>query len=426
MKNKLHIIILSLLTTLSAFSCNDDSSEINQKLESITSNVPATIRLTEGESINYQLNIPEGLDATYTWVYNTEVISETTTATFNPQSAGSGKLTIVIKDKNKQYKILEHNVVIAKKRAYKTVGYLPSYRESFTNTNIQWDMLTHLNLSFARVNADGSLNDTQVRDKFLYTARDGHSKGVYVLLSLGGGDGSKEFSTALLSAEGRQNIIRSTLQTVKDLSLDGVDVDYEDWGWNDTENNRKKSDALNELLQGFREAMDKNMLLTAALFINALNYGWYTQSIINKLDYVTLMTYDKTGNWESSAIGPHAPYEYLTSTVEKGIALGIPKEKMLPGIPFYGRSFPDSNPTHSTTLNYSEITDKYIGSENKNELVIGNTKIYYDGLPMIKQKAEYVVTQQLGGVMLWEITQDSQTKTKSLFSAINSILTPQL
>ena len=424
MKNKIQMILLSFLTVLSASSCNDNKIDMQQMLEKVTFEGPDVIRIQAGESENYKLNVPTDLKATYAWVYNKELISETTEATFHPQSAGSGKLTIVIKNENKEYKVIERDVLVAKNKTTKVIGYYPSYRENFTN--MQWDKLTHVNLSFAKVNSDGSLNDTQVRERFQYIAHDAHAKGVYLLLSLGGGGGEEEqnsFSTALLNPDARKNIIKNAVQTAKDLSLDGIDVDYEDWGWKETEANRKKSEALADLLQGLRNALTENALLTVSIYVNALNDGWYTKQMIDLLDYVTLMTYDKTGSWASSEVGPHAPFEYYTSTVEKSISLGFPKEKIIPGIPFYGRIFPNNTPESSYLMTYSAIVDKYPDAENKN--VIEAINLYYDGLPMVRQKAQYVKDNHIGGVMIWEITQDSENASKSLLNAIHSIFTPQ-
>lgn len=421
MKNKFNMILLSLFSVLSAFSCNDDKMDIDRKMEEITFNGPEVIRLHVGETGKYSINVPADLKATYTWVYNKEILSESTEVTFSPQASGSGTLTIVIKNENKQYKVIEKEVLVARNEGMKVVGYYPSYRDNFTN--MDWSKLTHVNLSFARVRADGSLNDSQVREKFRYIAREAHAHGVYLLLSLGGGGGEEEqnsFSTALLNAEARQNIIKNALQTVKDLSLDGIDVDYEDWGWKDTEMNSRKSEALTSLLAGFRSEMEENALLTVSIYISALTDGWYTKEMIDMLDYATLMTYDKTGSWASSEVGPHAPFDYYTQTVEKCLELGYPKEKIIPGIPFYGRIFPDNRPETSYLITYSEIVDTYPGAENQN--AIDGIRLYYDGLPMVKQKTQYAKDNGIGGVMIWEITQDSPNQSKNLLNAINSIV----
>lgn len=421
MKNKMNMILLSLFSVLSAFSCNDDKMDMDRKLEEITFNGPDVIRLHVGETGKYSINVPADLKATYTWVYNKEILSESTEATFSPQASGSGTLTVVIKNENKQYRVIEREVLVARNEGMKVVGYYPSYRDNFTTMN--WSKLTHVNLSFARVQADGSLNDSQVREKFRYIARDAHANGVYLLLSLGGGGGADEqnsFSTALLNAEARQNIIKNALQTVKDLSLDGIDVDYEDWGWKETEMNSRKSAALADLLSGFRREMEESALLTVSIYINALDDGWYTKEMIDMLDYATLMTYDKTGSWASSEVGPHAPFDYYTGAVEKSLDLGYPKEKIIPGIPFYGRIFPDNKPETSYLMTYSEIVETYPGAENQN--AIDGIRLYYDGLPMVKQKTQYAKDNGIGGVMIWEITQDSPNQSKSLLNAINSIV----
>lgn len=56
------------------------------------------------------------------------------------------------------------------------------------------------------------------------------------------------------------------------------------------------------------------------------------------LDYISVMTYDNAGSYDGKT-GHHSGYAYSTSTLEFFHNKGIDKEKLLIGIPFYGKEF---------------------------------------------------------------------------------------
>lgn len=414
MKKILYIIAL---LGVAMVSCSDGIGE--SLIDSVTFNGPDEIRLQVGESITLSVDAPSALKAEYTWVYAKAVVGTGKSIDFSQSAPGSGTLTVIIRDDQKNLRSFERKVYVTRTTSYRIVGYLPSYR---TNLSVvQWDKLTHINLSFARVNADGSLNDTQVRARFGGLSATAKANGVRLLLSLGGGGGQAEqdaFTACLTNSAARENMVKNVLQTVSDLSLDGVDVDYEDWAWGASDANVARQAGFLDLVTRLREALPDGVL-SSALAGNALQNGWYSQEIVSKLDYVTLMAYDKTGTW-SSTIGPHAPYDYFVELCEACITQGIPAEKIVPGVPFYGRAFPYGKSENARDYSYSEIVSAYPGSENSNS--IDGEYLWYDGLPMIADKCSYVKTNSLGGIMIWEITMDSTDAKKSLLNAINSNL----
>ena len=51
-----------------------------------------------------------------------------------------------------------------------------------------------------------------------------------------------------------------------------------------------------------------------------------------------LMTYDEAGTWEGKT-GHHSKYSFCISGSQYYVNKGIPKEKVLMGVPFYGHTF---------------------------------------------------------------------------------------
>lgn len=409
------LIYIVFIMAASMASCGGNLSEL--PIDSVRFNGPDEIRLQVGESVTLSVDAPSGLDAEYTWVYAKSVIGNGKSIEFSQSTPGSGVLTVIIKDSDKNLRSFERKVYVTRATGYKVVGYLPSYR---TNLSVvQWDKLTHVNLSFARINADGSLNDTQVRARFAGLSKTAKANGVRLVLSLGGGGGQSEqdaFTACLTDKDARARMVENVLQTVRDLSLDGVDIDYEDWAWGASDANKARQEGLLDVVTMFRKALPDGVV-SAALAGNALQNGWYSKAIVDQMDYVTLMAYDKTGTW-SSDIGPHAPYAYFVELCEACAEQGIPSEKIVPGVPFYGRAFPYGKTANARDYSYSEIVSAYPGAENKNS--VEADYLWYDGLPMIADKCSYVKTHSLGGIMIWEITMDTTDASKSLLAAINA------
>ena len=204
---------------------------------------------------------------------------------------------------------------------YYIVGYFPSYNANANADNCWWD-ITHVNLSFVKINADGSINDGNVRRSYPQVAAKAKEHNVKMMVSLGGGGPKEEqdaFAAAVLDDTARENIIKNVMGLVNELGLDGVDIDYEAWNY-PKEQVAQLVPALEKLFTGFRKALGKKGLLSSAVAIYGLDKGGYTKATMESMDYMTIMAYDLTG-W-SSVMGPHSPFSYAVEGCEKALANG--------------------------------------------------------------------------------------------------------
>lgn len=90
----------------------------------------------------------------------------------------------------------------------------------------------------------------------------------------------------------------------------------------------------------------------------------------------------------------------------------MPAKKVILGVPFYGRP---SWASYETILQ----TDK--NAYKKDIATIYGMEAYYNGLPTIRKKTKYAINH-FGGVMIWEITQDTTIKKYSLLTAIQQAI----
>jgi GH18 family chitinase len=301
------------------------------------------------------------------------------------------------------------------------VGYLPQWKLPYTP---QWQKITHLCLAFGTVNSDGSLSVANI-EKLRGHIADARSNKVKVLLSIGGG-GSREFSEALLDKGKRTFLKENIIKAVKDFNLDGADIDFEEWAGSPDGASREdllNRDALESLYKELREKMGKEKLITAAVSASWDNGGWgfyhcYSSSMYQYLDFVSLMLYDETGPWSKTKAGQHAAWDYFENSIHYWLHdKKLPKEKLVAGVPFYGYLFKSKdNGEGAASVDYRDILKDFPNQDAHLKDNIG--LLYYNGMETIKKKAKYILDNNLAGIMIWELTQDTDLADKSLLHVI--------
>lgn len=294
----------------------------------------------------------------------------------------------------------------------KVVAYVPNWvdLEQFSKT-VAYSKLTHINIAFENpVDAEGKLSYNE-KDAALISRA--HAKKVKVLVSIGGGSASgdpvlKARYAALLGDEKRPEFVKKIVTYLADHDFDGVDVDIE--GSSIDGNYGKFIHDLAEALK------PKGKLLTAAL---SQGYGGdkVPASVFEQLDFLNIMAYDATGNWDAKHVGQHSSLEFAKSTTAYWLGRGLPESKAVLGVPFYGYGFGEAY-RKDDGYSYEEITAAYPGAENLDQ--VGST-IWYNGIPTIRAKVQYVIDHNLAGVMIWSLDNDAEGD-KSLLHAIDATL----
>ena len=227
--------------------------------------------------------------------------------------------------------------------------------------------------------------------------------------------------------------------------FDGIDIDWEypnDCGLScDTSG----FEGYRNLMQAMR-AKFGNKLVTAAISsgeskLNAADYGGAAQYV----DFYMLMSYDFFGAW--SATGPTAPHSALHQFsgipiagfyADKGVQVlrskGVPADKILLGIGFYGRGWtgvtqatPGGTATGAATGTYEAGIEDYKVLKNScpatgqiagtSYAKCANNWWSYDTPATISGKMNYLKQQGLGGAFFWEFSGD--TSDGELIKAIS-------
>jgi len=278
--------------------------------------------------------------------------------------------------------------------SFKVVGYFPTYRFGEIN-NIDFSALNYVNIAFGNLDANGMMivgDNVSLKSTVSFIK----SKGPKVLLSIGGGEFSEQVAgnwLVAISKDKRKQTLEGIIRFLKDNNLDGIDVDFEG------EMLKRLGANYSSFIKDLKMFLHhEGMPITAA--VAATNWhDFIPKSTFHEYDFLNLMTYDATGPWNMNNPGPHSSIEFTMSSIEYWInQQSNPKEKIVMGIPFYGRNF---DPGDGKAYTYRTLMESDI--ENAYHDQIGLT--YYDGIPTIVEKVSKAI-MHTNGIMIWELGQD--------------------
>jgi chitinase len=312
------------------------------------------------------------------------------------------------------------------------IGYLAAFKNMKATLDVtDLSQLTHINIAFLNPDANGVLDAggvmTCMQDQahVPVTAQDlrdvvtrAHAGGVKVLASLGGGQipaCSGDWSQ-WLSEGHRAALIQNLMQYVKDYDLDGLDVDLE-WGvLTKIDSDGDYTPFVTELGQALHA---RHKLLTCATASRP--GGMVPQASLASFDYVNIMSYDRVGpNWGTPG-DEHASFADAQADIALWQAQGLPRSKLVLGIPFYGYGFNGYNQRYDYKDILTTFGDAAAEGDVEGKACAGCRYVTYNGRPTIRRKAA-LAAQQGAGLMIWELSADAPG-INSLLDAAHESLT---
>lgn len=298
------------------------------------------------------------------------------------------------------------------------IGYLPAGDGDFDSQfdNLHWESLTHINVSFAHVKSDGTLNTSKVTDAKLRQIRaKAQEYGVKVLISINKNT-TGEFTAAIKNETSRNALAANIIAFTKGNQLDGFDIDYEEYdNWN------ANFPSLLAFIKSLHENKEESMLMTCAVVSRWLNYTTEWQ---NYFDYINLMSYDK-GCYTETPV-QHSSYEDFVADLNYWVnTCKVPKSKIVGGLPFYGYSWDDGiNKDEVRAVRFNGVL-KFFGDTHGLEAVADAdniSKTYYNGRPTIRKKCQYIMDNDFGGVMIWQLFQDAYQEELKLINVVGEVI----
>ncbi len=298
------------------------------------------------------------------------------------------------------------------------------------------DPKADLNTAYNRENSVNGKDDGQFRGYFhqLQELKRRYPR-LKILISLEGA--GADFALGA-KPENRQAFVTSCVDTflrghfapgiVEPGIFDGIDVDWEYPQAADADNFR-------ELLQEFRRQMETvrpGLRLSIAVGPSPrMEPGTDFAHIARLVDQIGVMNYDYTGPW-SKTTGFLAPLFPNPGHRSGSIAVsmsayedaGVPREKLLMGVPFYGYEWSGVAGTDHGLFQAGSGVEgdrpfRYIRTLTTPASVYrdppsrapwlfdGQNFWTYDDAVSVGYKVSYAARQHLGGIMIWELSEDT-------------------
>ncbi|KAI5697575.1 hypothetical protein M8J75_012443 [Diaphorina citri] len=335
----------------------------------------------------------------------------------------------------------------------------------FTPQNINPYLCTHLIYAFGGLDKENGLRpfdkyqDIEQGGYAKFTGLKTYNKNLKTMLAIGGwNEGSTRFSPLVADEDRRKEFVKNVLKFLRVNHFDGLDLDWEYPAFRD---GGKSADRENyaQLVQELREEFEREsektgrprLLLTMAVpaGLEYIDKGYDVKKLNKYLDFMNILSYDYHSAFEP-AVNHHSPLfpleedgEYnfeaqlsIDHTIKHYLKSGADPDKLVLGIPTYGRSYtlfnPESNQIGApadgpescafqkifrikipaTHLICSSLKSDDWSVEHPNPRAMGpyafkgNQWVGYDDQEIAKDKAKYVNDQKLGGIMFWSIDND--------------------
>ena len=290
--------------------------------------------------------------------------------------------------------------------------------------NVDAQLLDVVIYAFVEINQDGTLyvpSPTYLRQLVQLKLE----KPALQVIAAIGGWGTDGFSDAAATPASRYNFARQARDLVNQYGLDGIDIDWEYPGSSAAGIKSSPQDRENFtlLLTALRDVLGNNAWLSVAGTGDSayIRNSAEIANIAPLINYFNLMSYDFTAGETGENGRKHQANLYpsdlslpgysIDDMVNNLIEAGMPSEKILLGVPFYGRL------GATITKSYDELRKNYI---NKNGYEVafdkqaqvpylvknGKFAMSYDDALSIFLKGQYVLRNCLGGIFSWTSTYD--------------------
>ena len=279
----------------------------------------------------------------------------------------------------------------------RVVGYFPWWESDVSS--IEYERLTNVLYFALEVTAAGDLVDSNINYTRLHAVRDrAHAAGASMGICVGGWLTNGGFSPMAADPTARAHFIEHIRDFCLEHDLDGVDLDWEPV---ETADDRDNYSLLLKELSEVLSPLGKGTSVAVAAGSENI-HAW----VAPHLDWVAVMAYDMGY--------PHSSLDDATWALANWRdAYGFPSEKLVLGVPFYGRNGSNTSWTYSSIV----ATWNPVPAQNWTG---ENWDIFFNGRDLVETKVQYVLDNGFGGVMIWALGYDAPGEA-SLLAAMDGV-----
>lgn len=322
----------------------------------------------------------------------------------------------------------------------RTVGYYAAYKASvLPYSAVEYSNLTDINVAFAYPNADGSLGYADPGMPFPQLVSAAHAAGTKILISLGGAVNSTYFPSVTADSALQAKLIDNIVAFIGTNGYDGVDIDWETPA--NAQQTAQQTSLVREMRARFND-VNPSWLITMA--VPPTSYGGQHFDYANltpNVNWYNVMCYDFVGSWVQYSGHDSPLYQASNDPNQAGsdstaivynISRGIPRDKLVLGVPFYGDKFNATGLYKAATWTANTLYSDAMNDINSGWTYHwdsvsavpyltdpGSTQfVTFEDTNSVRLKTEFSVRQGLGGIMIWELSQDLYNGRQPLLETI--------
>ncbi|TBL80173.1 glycosyl hydrolase family 18 protein [Paenibacillus thalictri] len=185
---------------------------------------------------------------------------------------------------------------------------------------------------FELADNSGNLTDKSNKDTVAWLKSQGYA--VHPLVS---NQFNATLTTQFLANKDAQNkFIQALVKRASELGVDGLNIDFESL-------NGKDRAAFTAFMKNLTDAAHaKNLIISVDLPRGSIKWNAQTafdhEKLADIVDYIVTMTYDQYWSGSTEA-GPVAGLKWVEEGVQEFLSYGIPRDKLIMGIPMYVRQW---------------------------------------------------------------------------------------
>ncbi len=303
-----------------------------------------------------------------------------------------------------------------------------------------------VNPDYFDVNPDGSLLITPAGKIDPAFVQEMHNRGVLVVPFI-----SNHWDRPLgeMALRNREALSTQVAQMIETYNLDGVNIDIE----NVTDLYRQEYTDFTRLL---RQKIPAHKVVSVAVAANPKGWtlGWHGsydyKALSDYSDYLMIMAYDES--YHGGPAGPVSSSSFFEGSIRYALNQGVPKNKIVVGIPFFGRYWKTGEAVGGIGLTANDVdfllknyesTNRYdTATQSANATVIikagdpkpkiwggrilteGTYNIWYDDLTAVRYKLDVIHNYDLTGAGSWALGQENTAVWDFYTSALNGTTAP--